>query len=388
MKITAIHTTALSCRVDPPYASAAGVQGRRGGLLVEVETDGGVTGIGEAGLGGGVTANVIDKVLAPLLVGQDPLLIEAHWQKMFATTRQFGRRGVVMNAISGIDIALWDIAGKVAKLPVYKLLGAARDRVEAYASGGFYQEGKDADALAGEAEGYRSRGFKGMKMKIGRNPSTQTHLRQLIGNAEFCEVDPQEDIARVAAVRKALGPHAKLMVDVNCAWSPAFAIEMGRAMEPYQLYWIEEPVATDDVDGSAEVARALATPIAGYETEIGLYGFRQLIDRGAVDIVQLDLAWSGGFSEGRRIAAYAQAHHKMVAPHAFAGAVLLVASLHFCAAIPNGLVLEWDQNPNAIREELLKEPLALEKDGTVKVPERPGLGIELDRAAVERYRVA
>ena len=123
-------------------------------------------------------------------------------------------------------------------------------------------------------------------------------------------------------------------------------------MEPYNLYWIEEPVATDDIDGSAGVAARSATPIAGYETEIGLYGFRELIDRGAVDIVQPDIAWSGGFSEGRRIAAYAQAHHRMVAPHAFAGAVLLVASLHFAAAIPNGLVLEWDQNPNAIRDEL------------------------------------
>src|SRR6266851_5889804 len=226
-----------------------------------------------------------------------------------------------------------------------------------------------------------------LKMKVGRNPSTQTHLRQLIGNAGFCEVGPSEDIARVAAVRRALGPNAKLMVDVNCAWSPAFAIEMGRAMEPYNLYWIEEPVATDDIDGSAEVARALATPIAGYETEIGLYGFRELISRGAVDIVQLDIAWSGGFSEGRRIAAYAQAHHRMVAPHAFASAVLLVASLHFAAATPNALLLEWDQNPNAIRDELLKEPLRLEADGTVKLPDRPGLGIELDRAAVERYRI-
>ena len=121
-------------------------------------------------------------------------------------------------------------------------------------------------------------------------------------------------------------------------------------------------------------------------TEVGLYAFRELISRGAVDIVQLDIAWSGGFSEGRRIAAYAQAHHRMVAPHAFAGAVNLVAALHFCAAMPNGLVLEWDQNPNAIRDELLKEPLKLEADGTVKVPERPGLGIELDPAAVERYR--
>jgi L-alanine-DL-glutamate epimerase-like enolase superfamily enzyme len=387
MKIAAVRTLALSCKVDPPYASAAGVQGRRGALLVEVETDHGIIGIGEAGLGGGVTAAVIEKDLAPLLVGEDPLMIEFLWQKMFARTRQYGRRGLVMQAISGIDIALWDIAGKAAKMPVYRLLGACRDRVEAYASGGFYQEGKGVDGVAGEAEAYRARGFRGMKMKIGRNPSTQTHLRELTGNARFCEVDPSEDLARVAAVRQALGPQAKLMVDVNCAWSPAMAIEMGRAMEPYNLYWIEEPVATDDIDGSAEVARALATPIAGYETEVGLYGFRQLIDRSAVDIVQFDLAWSGGFSEGRRIAAYAHAHHRMVAPHAFAGAVLLVASLHLAAAIPNGLVLEWDQNPNAVREELLKEPLRLEADGTVKPPERPGLGIELDRAAVERYRV-
>src|SRR5271170_2188410 len=387
MKIVDIRTIPLSCRCDPPYGSAGGMQARRGGLLVEIETDERVIGIGEAGVGGGATASVIEKVLRPMLIGEDPLLIEGLWQKMFARTRQFGRRGIVMNAISGIDIALWDIAGKVAKLPVYRLLGACRDRVEAYASGGFYQEGKSVDGLAGEAEGYRARGFRGMKMKIGRNPSTQTHLRHLAANAGMCEVEPEEDIARVAAVRRALGPQAKLMVDVNCAWSPAFAIEMGRALEPYKLYWIEEPVATDDIDGSARVAAALATPIAGYETEIGLYGFRELIGRGAVDIVQPDLAWSGGFSECRRIAAYAQAHHRMVAPHAFASAVNLVAALHFAAAMPNALVLEWDQNPNAIRDELLKEPLRLESDGTVKLPERPGLGIELDRAAVERFRV-
>jgi L-alanine-DL-glutamate epimerase-like enolase superfamily enzyme len=386
MKIADIRTIPISCAVDPPYASAAGMQSRRGALLVEIETDDGTIGIGEAGAGGGITRPMIDQHLKPLLLGQDPLLIEGLWQKMWARTRQYGRRGLVMHAISGIDIALWDIAGKVAKMPVYKLLGACRDRVEAYASGGFYQEGKSAADLAAEAEGYRARGFKGMKMKVGRNPTTGTHLRELIGNRELCEVDPSEDIARVAAVRQALGPRAKLMVDANCAWSPAMAIEMGRAMEPYNLFWIEEPVATDDIDGSAAVAAALATAIAGYETEVGLYGFRQLIDRGAVDIVQLDLAWSGGFSEGRRIAAYAQAHHKMVAPHAFAGAVLLVASLHFAAAAPNALDLEWDQNPNAIREELLKEPLRLEPDGTVKLPERPGLGIELDRAAVDRYR--
>jgi L-alanine-DL-glutamate epimerase-like enolase superfamily enzyme len=388
MKIVDIRAIPLSYRCEPPYGSAGGMQANRGALLVEVETDDGITGIGEAGVGGGTTRNVIEQQLRPMLIGEDPLLIEGLWQKMFARTRQFGRRGIVMNAISGIDIALWDIAGKVAKLPVYRLLGACRDRVEAYASGGFYQEGKSVDGLAGEAEGYRARGFRGMKMKIGRNPSTQTHLRHLAANAGMCEVEPEEDIARVAAVRRALGPQAKLMVDVNCAWSPAFAIEMGRALEPFKLYWIEEPVATDDIDGSTRVADALATPIAGYETEIGLYGCRELITRGAVDIVQPDIAWTGGFSEGRRIAALAQAHHLMVAPHAFGGAVLLAASLHFAASIANGLVLEFDQNPNGLRDELLKEPIRTDGDGMIWLSERPGLGIELDPAAVERYRVS
>jgi L-alanine-DL-glutamate epimerase-like enolase superfamily enzyme len=388
MKIVDIRTIPLSYRCDPPYGSAGGMQAARGALVVEIETDTGVVGIGEAGVGGGGTRHVIEQQLRPLILGEDPLLIEGLWQKMFARTRQFGRRGIVMNAISGIDIALWDIAGKVAKLPLYKLLGACRDRVEAYASGGFYQEGKGIDELAGEAEGYRARGFKGMKMKIGRNPSTQTHLRHLAGNAEKCEVEPEEDIARVAAVRKALGPQAKLMADVNCAWSPAMAIQMGRALEPYNLYWLEEPVATDDIDGSARVAAALATPVAGYETEIGLYGFRELITRGAVDIVQFDLAWSGGFSECRRIAAFAQAHHLMVAPHAFAGAVLLAASLHFAASVPNALALEFDQNPNGSRDELLKEPFAIDHDGMVRLSDRPGLGIELDPVGVKRYRIS
>jgi L-alanine-DL-glutamate epimerase-like enolase superfamily enzyme len=388
MKIVDIRTIPLSYRCEPPYGSAGGMQARRGALLVEIETDERVIGIGEAGVGGGSTRDVIEKQLRPMLLGEDPLLIEGLWQKMFARTRQYGRRGIVMNAISGIDIALWDIAGKVAGLPLYRLLGGCRDRVEAYASGGFYQEGKSVDDLAGEAEGYRARGFKGMKMKIGRNPSTQTHLRHLVDHAELCEVEPEEDIARVAAVRKALGPHTKLMVDVNCAWSPAMAIRMGHALEPYDLYWIEEPVATDDIDGSARVAAALATPIAGYETEVGLHGFRELITRGAVGIVQPDIAWSGGFSECRRIAALAHAYHLMVAPHAFAGAVLLAAALHLVASIPNGLVLEFDQNPNGLRDELPKEPFREERDGTIRLPERPGLGIELDPAAVERYRVA
>jgi L-alanine-DL-glutamate epimerase-like enolase superfamily enzyme len=176
------------------------------------------------------------------------------------------------------------------------------------------------------------------------------------------------------------------MVDINCAWSPALAMQMGKAMEPYHLYWIEEPVATDNIRGSAEVARVLTTAIAGYETEVGLYGFRELITQGAVDIVQPDIAWAGGFSECRRIAALAQAYNLMVAPHAFSSAITLVASMHLLASIPNGLILEFDQNPHALREHLLKEPIRVDSDGYVTLPERPGLGVELDPVAIERYR--
>jgi L-alanine-DL-glutamate epimerase-like enolase superfamily enzyme len=304
---------------------------------------------------------------------------------MFQRSRQHGRRGIIMHAISGIDVALWDLAGKVANLPLYRLLGAYRDRVEAYASGGFYQEGKDVAALAEEAGSYMSQGYRAMKMKIGRNPSTQTNLRQMLPLHDTCVVSLEEDLARIAAVRQVLGSEAKLMVDINCAWSPALAIQMGRAMEPYNLYWIEEPVATDDIRGSAEVARALGTAIAGYETEVGVYGFRELITQGAVDIVQPDIAWAGGFTECRRIAALAYAHNIMVAPHAFSSALTLVAAMHLLASIPNGLMLEFDQNPHALREQLLTEPIRAE-NGYVTMPERPGLGVELDPEAVERYR--
>ena len=176
------------------------------------------------------------------------------------------------------------------------------------------------------------------------------------------------------------------MIDINCTWSPTLAIRMGKAMEPYHVYWIEEPVATDDIRGSAEVARALGTPIAGYETEVGLFGFRELITQGAIDIVQPDIAWAGGFTECRRIAAFAQAYNLMVAPHAFSSAIVLVASMHLLASLPNGLILEFDQNPHALGQKLLKEPISTDQQGFVSLPERSGLGVELDPVAVERYR--
>jgi L-alanine-DL-glutamate epimerase-like enolase superfamily enzyme len=391
VKIVDIRTIPLSYRCERPYMSAASVQHARQALLLEVETDDGMIGLGEAGLGGGPVAStraLVEHELKPMLVGEDPLMVERLWQKMFLRTRQHGRRGIILHAMSGIDIALWDLVGKVAKLPLYKIFGAYRDSVEVYASGGFYEEGKGIVELSAEAAGYAAQGFRGMKMKIGRNPSTQTNLREMLVDAQACVVEPEEDLARVEAVRKAIGPKMKLMVDVNCVWSPSFAIRMGRLLEPFNLYWIEEPVATDDIRGSAAVAAALSTAVAGYETELGLYGYRELIDQGAIDIAQPDIGWSGGFTECRRIAALAQAHGHMVAPHAYASAVTLAASLHFNASLPNGLTVEFDRTPNPLREDLLKERIAIDREGLIKLPEGPGLGIELEPRTVEKYRLS
>lgn len=390
MKITDIRTIPLSFRAANPCMSAASFNAARNALIVEIETDSGLTGIAEAGSAGGPmasTAAVIEHELKPLLVGQDPLMIERLWQLMFARSRQHGRRGIVMHAMSGIDIALWDIAGKAAGMPLYKLFGAYTDQVEVYASGGFYQRGKDLDALSRETESYVARGFRAMKMKIGRYDFTGTNFRRLLKQPEVCVVTPDEDIARVAAVRQAFGPNRRLMADANCVWSPATAIKMGKALEPYDLFWLEEPVATDDIDGSAAVADALATSIAGYETEVGLFGYRELIERRAIDIAQPDLVWSGGFTECRRIAALAQAHNMTLSPHCFSSALLFVAALHFAASSPNVLMVEWDQTDHALRTELLNEPFDYDGAGMMKVPDGPGLGVTLNREAVEKYRV-
>ena len=390
MKIVDIRTIPLTWNATNPCMSAGTVSSSRNALIVEIETDTGLIGIGEAGAAGGPmisTATVIEHELKPLLMGQDPLMIERHWQTMFSRTRQHGRKGIVMHAMSGLDIALWDIAGKVAGLPLYKLFGAYSDKVEVYASGGFYQQGKGLAELKAETESYVARGFRAMKMKIGRYAFTGTNFRQLLNQPDLCMVTPEEDLQRVATVRAALGPDRRLMVDANCVWSPEVAIAMGRKLEPYDVFWIEEPVATDDIEGSAEVAAALPAAIAGYETEIGLYGYRELITRKAIDIGQPDLVWSGGFTECRRIAAFAHAYNMMLSPHCFSSALLFVPALHFAASIPNALMIEWDQTPHALRTELLNEPFDYDGAGFMKVPHAPGLGVTLNRDTIERYRV-
>ena len=391
MRITELETIPLEYVCDPPVFSAGGPIRSRASLLVLVHTDAGITGLGEAGVGGAplrVLHSVVCDELAPTIVGQDALYVERCWRLMWQRSRQHGRAGLALFGMSGIDIALWDIVGKATGTALFQLWGAFRDRVPAYYSGGFYRAGKGLAELRDEAADAVQRGFRGFKMKIGRNPEATLSPLELQPLGDQLTNGFEHDLERVAAVREVLGPSRELMLDVNCAWSPAFAVRAARQLERFSPLWLEEPVAADDHAGSASLAAALDMSVAGYETVVGLDGWRRLIEARAIDLAQPDVTWCGGFSEARRIATLAAAHHLPLAPHVFSSAVALQASLHLAASLANGCWLEFDQNPNPLRTDLAQEPLRLEPDGTVVVPDRPGLGLELNSDVVNRHRVA
>jgi len=224
-------------------------------------------------------------------------------------------------------------------------------------------------------------------MKVGRMPEALLNPLANMPASDCATVSFEEDVARVRAVRKAVGPRVKLAIDANNAWTPSLALQFMQAVQDQDIFWLEEPVATEDLEGSAMLAQHLAVPVAGYETETGLSGFRDLITRHAVDIVQPDVIWTGGISECRKVAALAQAYNLPVIPHVFSSAVSTIANMHFIASIANGSWLEWDQNPNALRSELFEEPLTVNSSGRTRLPDRPGLGVTLNQQTVDRYRI-
>lgn len=389
MRITDITTLKLRYDMLLPMADAIHTMPHRNALLVQVHTDAGHVGLGEAAAYGGSLESmeaVVLRDLRPILLGHDPFNVERLWQRMASCPHQRGRRGMLMMAISGIDIALWDVIGQATHTPLYRLLGGYRESLEAYASAGFYAQGKSAQALADEVADYAARGFRGVKIKVGRNPELMLNPLHNMPTPGYATATLDEDIERVRLARQALGPRVKLAVDANNAWTPPIALRFMRAVEPLGIEWLEEPVAADDVDGSAELARALDTPIAGYESETSLPGFRDLIARRAVDIVQPDVIWTGGITECRKVAALAQAHGLPVIPHVFSSAVALIANMHFIAAIPNGGLLEFDQNPNPLRSELFDAPIDIDATGMVRLPDRPGLGVRLNQATIDKYQ--
>lgn len=387
MKITNVRTLALISKYKEPIVDALYPVSERNCLLLLVDTDENITGVGEAACYGGPivsTQTVIEKELKPLIIGEDPFRIERVWRKLFHSSYEHARRGLVLTAIGGIDIALWDIIGKTCKQPVYKLCGGYKEKILAYASGGYYKRGKTVNELAEEVKEYVDNGFKAIKIKVGRNFDSPLSPVDLVPS-DIELVSFEEDIERVATVRKVIGKNILLMVDANNAWIPSQAIKMGKEFEKLGVYFLEEPVQTDNIEGSIQVANALQIQIAGYETEQGLFGYRDLITKHAIDIAQPDAIWVGGFTEAQKIAVLAQAYGKLCIPHNFGSAISTLINLHFAASIPNSQMLEIDCNPNPLRDELLKEPIKIDREGYLKIPNKPGFGIELNEKAVEKY---
>lgn len=380
MKITDIKTHVLSTSLDEPFAFSMGWVSRRSTVIVELSTDDGVTGWGEALCHGlqppEIAAAIIETALKPIVLGQDPFDVDVLWERMYNRTRPFGQKGAVPNAISAVDIAIWDCMGRALGKPVHKLLGGAyRTEVQPYATG-FYRRkgGVYPDEAIAEAKGHVAKGFKAMKLKIG--------------------FGLEEDIAYIRSVRDAIGPGPKIMVDANHAYTVGAARRLLKAIEPAQIHWFEEPISPEDIDGYKELKNLTDIYIAAGENEFTKFGFREWISRRAVDILQPDLCAAGGFTECRKISALAQAWHTPIVPHVWGAGIAQAASLQFIATLPpaplalypSEPMLEYDQSAHPFRQDLIHNAIGMNDRGMVQIPDGPGLGIEVNRDILERYR--
>ncbi len=305
--------------VARPFTSSRGwLYKTRGTCLVEIETDDGIVGWGECYGPSAVAKAFIDTQLAPRVIGRDPFDVEVIWEDLYNRIKDYGPKGMSIAAISGIDIALWDIIGKACNKPMHKLIGGAfRTEVDAYATGLYFTDmDRLVDEAVEEAAGYvKNDGFKAIKMKIG------------LGSIK-------RDFERVKAVREAIGPDIKLMVDANHCFTVPAAIRLGRKLEELDIEWFEEPISPEDIDGYVEVSRALDMAVAGGENEFTRWGFRDAIVRKAMDIVQPDVCAAGGISECKKIATLASTIGVECVPHAWGSAVGLAATIQFLASIP------------------------------------------------------
>lgn len=358
MKITGIKSQLLSIPFERPIKVATLGYRHRDVVTVEVNTDQGLTGLGYLivlGPGAHAIKACIDHDLPDLLIGEDPLYRTRIWDRMWWALDWIGRKGIALYALSGIDVALWDLAGKLQNLSVHKMLGPFTDRVKAYASGGFLSY--TTEQLVEEALRFKAQGFLAYKMKVGLP-------------------DIRQDVERVAAVQEAIGPDMDLMADANQGLTVAHAILLGRELEQLKLFWFEEPVPADDIRGSAEIARALDIRLTTGETEFARFGFRDLVDQRAADILQIDIR-AGGITEWMRMAHLAEAAGIPVTPH-----MNWELLIHMTAAIPNGIYMEYFDWFNELFEEL-----PVFRDGYVEVPTRPGHGLAFRPDMVEKYRI-
>jgi L-alanine-DL-glutamate epimerase-like enolase superfamily enzyme len=386
VKITAVRASWLRAVIPPErqHVSDFGRNDSFNTCLVEIDTDAGLTGLGEAKVGVGNLGNyaalvtLIHAELAPVLIGRDPRDITALWEAIYNGTRAHyvarhgrtfpivGRRGITVSALSGIDIALWDLLGKAMGQPVWRLLGGRlREQIPAYASGGWAPVG----GVGKQLRQYVERGHRAVKMRVGLQDRS---------------VD--DSAARVREARESLGSEVGLMVDAHGTWSVREAQRFARKVADCDLAWLEEPVSPDNVAGQAEVRATTDIPIAAGETEQTRFAFRDLLEARAVDVLQPDLAIAGGITETLRICALAATHGLTVAPHLWGGAVLFASGLHLAVATPCVTTLEFSRGENPLLNELVHEPFEL-VDGHVQAPDRPGLGLTLNREFVRAITV-
>lgn len=366
MKITNIATIRLRATVPPEgqVFSRSGVRNYRSTTLVKVDTDEGISGFGSCSGNGELIEFIIARVLKPLLVGMDPTSIDEIWDKAYVRGghKEFGTRGIGVVAMSGIDIALWDIVGKARGLPLYQLLGGrCRDTVPVYATALYPEE---PSQVAKRARAFADQGFQGVKIKVG--------------------FDLRQDVQIVRAVRQELGKDFVIMTDANQGYAVDVALEAADAFAESGIFWLEEPLFVEDIEGHARLREAGRTPIAVGENLHMCYAFENFVVRGAVDYLQPDVARAGGITEIKKIAAMAAAHKTAISFHTWGDAIALAASIHLSAAIKECIVMELDYTYNPLRAELLSDPLKFE-NGHLYPPDMPGLGVELDVPALQRF---
>ncbi|WP_119292038.1 mandelate racemase/muconate lactonizing enzyme family protein [Azohydromonas sediminis] len=358
--VSAVRTRVVVRRSERPAWNPRTLWNEKRVVLVELLLDSGLRGIGEAYCDGGTTdavVAIIERDLAPRVIGRCPLSIRQLWHEWVEGTVVACRGGTAFAAISALDTALWDLAGRVLNLPVYRLLGGARHRVPVYASGGLYGPDKSPDDLAAEMLGYVRQGFTAVKMKIGGLPIAQ-------------------DVDRVRAVREAIGPGVRLMVDALYTYTAHEALRMSRQLERFDIHFLEAPVLPGDLEGLRQLCARGAVPIAGNEFAYGMDQFRELVLAG-VHVVHADVILCGGISAALRVADLADAFHRSVSFHAASSLVCLVANAHVAAATANAESVEYHMVHQLLFDEVAALPFE-RVGGELVLADRPGLGVDLD----------
>jgi len=383
MVISDVDVFVLKTPLDEPFAFSQGWVKQRSATLVRIRTSCGLIGWGEAFAQGleapEIAAAVIEHAFTPQLLGESPLNTAVLWHKLYHCSRDYGRKGSVIAALSAIDIALWDIVGKALGQPIFQLLGGAvRTTVTPYATGFYRIEGRnEATRLAAEARAHYDAGFRAMKIKLGFSLKDDISVMECIGDTLHSEI---------------ANGSVELMVDVNHAYGRNDALQLGRQLEKYPLRWYEEPVVPEDIEGYRWLRDRLDLPIAGGENEHTAYGFNQLFKLQALDIAQPDIGSCGGITAARDITAMAQANGVAVNPHVWGSAVAQAASLQWIATLPithhnlypSHPILEYDRSSHPFRQKLIKSPWKLEQ-GVIAIPNLPGLGIEINVDTVSEF---